>query len=191
MGMKAVDMTGQRFGDLVVIEKAPIGKAKSARWVCRCDCGTLTTVDRSNLRVGGTVSCGCRRAKGMTPIHGHGSPGHRTPEYRAWMGMIERCTNSNNQNWHRYGGRGIAVCERWKTFQNFLSDMGPHPPGLSPGGRHLYSLDRFPDRNGNYEPGNCRWATSSEQALNKDPSPRCHFGHVNCSRHHRPKARVR
>jgi hypothetical protein len=73
--------------------------------------------------------------------------------------MIQRCTNDKNPDWKYYGGRGITVCERWRNFANFISDMGERPPGTS--------IDRFPDKNGNYEPGNCRWATSSEQNSNR------------------------
>lgn len=84
----------------------------------------------------------------------------QTPEYKAWASMKARCSNSKRHNYHRYGGRGICVCERWLKFENFLADMGPRP---SPS----HSLDRYPNNDGNYEPGNCRWATRVEQAGNR------------------------
>jgi hypothetical protein len=90
---------------------------------------------------------------------------YKSPTYFAWEGMIQRCTNPNWRQWHNYGGRGITVCERWRTFVNFLADMGERPEGRH-GKIAEYSLDRI-DNNGNYEPGNCRWATVAEQHSNK------------------------
>ncbi len=91
--------------------------------------------------------------------------------YRVWCTMLARCTNRNSPNWADYGGRGIQVCERWeRSFKNFLADMGPRPPGTSFGRRQkraIYSIDRYPDDCGNYEPGNCRWATQLEQCRNR------------------------
>lgn len=99
--------------------------------------------------------------RGRRPTHGHACRDQMTPEYRAYRSMITRCTNSNRREWKRYGGRGITVCERWReSFAAFFADLGPRP---SP----KHSLDRFPNKNGNYEPGNVRWATTFEQANNK------------------------
>lgn len=92
--------------------------------------------------------------------HGHFIGGKMSPEYAAWSGMWSRCTNKNKRDYPRYGGRGIAVSERWRDFASFLEDMGPRPAVG-------YSLDRYPNGNGNYEPGNCRWATLSEQNSNR------------------------
>ncbi len=94
--------------------------------------------------------------KGGDASRTHGMHGTRT--YRSWASMIQRCTNKNNQRWASYGGAGIKVCERWNSFENFLADMGERPEGKT--------LDRYPDRHGNYEPENCRWATATEQQNN-------------------------
>jgi len=90
--------------------------------------------------------------------HRHKAGEKETRVYRAWANMRTRCTNPKAPNYPRYGGRGVTVCERWRHFENFLADMGEPPPGKS--------LDRYPDNAGNYEPGNCRWATLSEQNRN-------------------------
>ena len=88
-----------------------------------------------------------------------------TVEYTAWALMIQRCYNSKRDGYSYYGGRGIAVCARWRdSFESFLADMGPKPPSA-------HSLDRFPNSDGNYEPDNCRWATKQEQMLNRRPLP--------------------
>jgi hypothetical protein len=92
--------------------------------------------------------------------HGHARGRSQSLTYTSWNAMITRCFNKNNHNYHRYGGSGITVCERWRIFSHFLFDMGERP---SP----KHSLDRYPNKNGNYEPGNCRWATSSEQSRNR------------------------
>ncbi len=97
--------------------------------------------------------------------HGHAVGGVLSPIYQAWANMLSRCRNPNVPKWPDYGGRGIRVCEQWTRFENFLADMGDTwAPGLS--------LDRYPDNDGNYEPGNCRWATPVEQANNRRPRQR-------------------
>jgi hypothetical protein len=114
--------------------------------------------------------------KGVPLSHGHCVNGQDSPTYRSWYNLLSRCTNANHNSYERYGGRGITVCERWQGkggFQNFLEDMGPRPLGKT--------IDRE-DNDGNYEPGNCRWATKEEQTVNQRPRkkkygsmPGCYF----------------
>lgn len=158
-----IDLTGRRFGRLVVeraVERTtPAGKRRRY-WLCRCDCGSGSTAETSNLTSGNTTSCGCfriekKRVTGRT----HGGVGTRV--YSIWKSMIQRCTNPNNPRWMSYGGRGITVCADWQTFENFRRDMGDPPEGTS--------IDRI-DNDQGYEPGNCRWATSQTQNRNRRSS---------------------
>jgi hypothetical protein len=100
--------------------------------------------------------------------HGHSVRGHQSRTYQVWASMKDRCANSNNKKYHLYGGRGIKVCDRWQLFENFLSDMGERPGPE-------YSLDRYPNNDGNYEPGNCRWATIEQQNNNTRKTLRIEF----------------
>lgn len=100
--------------------------------------------------------------RGRKIIHGHAIRKSITREYITWASMIQRCYDASAQNYPRYGGRGVKVCERWRTFENFFADMGDKPKGMT--------LDRYPNNDGNYEPGNCRWATASQQARNRRPA---------------------
>lgn len=161
MSALAHDLTGQRFHMLVASVRD--GMASPVRWVCRCDCGNEVSVRAKDLRSGTTKSCGCYRQSRMQTLglkHGHAAS--RSPTYASWQAMRERCENSHNAAYNKYGGRGIKVCERWLTFENFLADMGERPKGTS--------IDRFPNRDGDYEPGNCRWATATEQSRNRHSS---------------------
>ncbi len=154
-----IDMEGQRFGRYLVIGYA--GKTKKDRyWICRCDCGQTRKVKAGNIVRGTSRSCGClSRETTGSRVRTHGAT--KTAEFNIWSKMIARCTNSNNPAWINYGGRGIKVCERWmNSFSDFLADVGPRP---SP----KHSIDRFPDNDGNYEPGNVRWATQIEQNRNR------------------------
>lgn len=94
----------------------------------------------------------------LTVRHGHSRRTGHSSTYRIWAAMLTRCRNPNQADWHRYGGRGIRVCERWLTFENFLADMGERPDAMT--------LDRYPNNDGHYEPGNCRWASRAEQTRN-------------------------
>lgn len=146
------DMTGQRVRMLVVLRQGE-SKGNCSAWVCRCDCGAETTLRRTELLNPKTVSCGCfGKSKAIT--HGRS----RTPAYARWQAMIRRCHSESDKSYPRYGARGISVCAEWRSsFGVFLRDVGECPPGLT--------LDRI-NTFGNYEPGNVRWATHTQQARN-------------------------
>lgn len=147
---------GDRFGRWHVISAVPKLKPGGHNlWRCKCECGQLGIVQAATLRNGRSRSCGCYAGK-VSTTHGQ----TKTPEYKSWCGMKERCLNSRATGFKRYGGRGIQVCDRWLTsFENFLADMGRRPSVH-------HTLDRL-DNNGHYEPSNCQWATASQQASNR------------------------
>lgn len=148
-------MIGQPFGEWVVVEFARKSK-RGYHYRCRCSCGKEKVIYGGSLRSGRSSSCGhLSRTK-----HGHAHRGKHHPLFDLWGAMHNRCRNPRANDYHCYGGRGIKVCDRWKDFQAFLDDMGPRPSSK-------HSLDRYPDNDGNYEPGNVRWATPAEQAKNK------------------------
>ena len=157
---------GDRFGRWLVLTPvepyvSPKGE-KLSRLLCRCECGTERIVLAQSLRSGISRSCSCLQreiAAQRKTIHGHG--GKWTPTYRSWIAMKGRCHYPANASWQYYGGRGITVCDRWRdSFEAFLADLGERPEGKT--------LDRI-DPDGDYEPGNCRWATPKEQRANQRP----------------------
>jgi hypothetical protein len=146
---------GEQFGKWKVAESSYRPTPYSHMFTpCRCQCGCLRKVRTYELLHGKSKMCPRCRSHQNAMSHGH-SYG---PEYNSWVGMLQRCTNPKNTKYASYGARSITVCERWKSFENFLADMGRRPGPE-------YSIDRK-DNDGNYEPDNCRWATPVEQARN-------------------------
>ena len=157
-----VVLIGDVHARLTIEGDAP-SRGRTRRCRARCECGAVVEVDVRAVRSGNTKSCGCLKrevlAERNKALSTHGeSHFNMTPEYSSWIAMRRRCLNPNMKAWPNYGGRGITICDRSSSFENFLADMGRRPEG--------HSLDRI-DSNGNYEPANCRWATAKQQGSNR------------------------
>lgn len=154
VGVLKKNLAGQTFGMLRVIGigSKSSDKAKYVKWFCRCDCGTHKLVATHSLLSGNAKTCGC-----VPPRKTHGQTG--TAEHRVWKAMLSRCGNPGQRSYPQYGGRGISVCDRWRSFENFLADMGPRPTSE-------HQIDRI-DNDGNYDPANCRWVTRQENCRNR------------------------
>jgi hypothetical protein len=156
-------LVGLKFGRLSVLHYVGKDRQWQGWWKCVCDCGYVGLFNGSVLNSGETQSCGCLHREIVSMLsrtrtkHGYTVGGKVTPEYRAWSSMLTRCSNRKYPGFKRYGGRGITACKRWHDFRNFLADMGIRPQGKT--------LERK-NNDGNYEPGNCRWATPKDQARN-------------------------
>lgn len=150
---RLIDLVGKKFNYFTVIKRVA-DRNRAPYWLCRCECGTEKEIEGGNLRSNRIRSCGC--APGNYKVK-HGMC--KTAEYKVWQGMLRRCTNHNDKRYAQYGGRGISVCDRWRSFENFYADMGDRPSDE-------HQIDRE-NNDGNYEPGNCRWATRTQQCRNK------------------------
>ena len=149
--MKRVQAVGMQQGRLRCLEE------RGKKVYCGCTCGTELEVWRGNFLAGYSQSCGClqkERTSAANKTHGLAD----TPMYNAWRTMRARCSNPTHENYRHYGGRGIRVCARWESFENFLADMGERPEGKE--------IDRI-NNNGHYKPGNCRWVTHAENVRNR------------------------
>jgi len=153
MGRNFIDLTGQIFGRLTIIEYIGKTKYKQSLWLCRCNCGNEKVILGLNLNHGRVKSCGCIVKEGNNFKHGFS----HTKSWQAWDNMKQRCLDSNHKQYKDYGGRGIKVCDRWLKFENFLKDVGEISPELT--------LDRI-NNNGNYEPDNFKLSTRKEQQRN-------------------------
>ena len=162
--MNKINLIGEKFKRLTPVKETRL--RNRIAWICVCDCGNTKTVTSDDLKQKKVLSCGClKKELDKTRKLKHGNS--KTKIYNCWIGMIDRCTNPENSRYPSYGGRGIRVCERWMTLENFIEDMSPRPDGK-------VSIERI-DNNKGYYPDNCKWATDSEQQSNKRNSCKYFF----------------
>lgn len=156
-----INIKGLRTGRLTVLGRSDRASVKPM-WDCACDCGRTKAIMGSDLRASRVASCGClrdERVRSAIQTHGDAPRSGKRPEYNVWLAMRDRCSNPDNKDYRHYGGRGIKVCEAWdSSYAAFIADMGYRPTPK-------HTIDRI-EVNGGYEPGNCRWATWSEQRRN-------------------------
>ena len=166
---KMIDLTGERYGRLTVIERAQNTKSGRVAWLCKCDCGKITAASSNDLRRGKTISCGCLKKEKsakhcIEDFKTHGETNSRL--FRVWANIKKRCNNPHYKGFKDYGGRGISICEEWNndycTFKEWAITNGYDE--TAPRGK--CTIDRI-DNNGNYEPNNCRWVDMKVQNRNK------------------------
>ena len=164
--MKLINLIGERFGRLLVVQRPFDSKGKDPSWLCKCDCGGTKTVQGNHLREGSTKSCGCLEKENRFEMNKkHGGTYDRL--YNVWIGLRKRCFNANEPSFHNYGGRGITVCSGWDNYETFRewalkTGYDENAP------RCKCTIDRI-DVNGNYEPSNCRWVDMKVQRQNQRP----------------------